>query len=361
MNAPLAKPQRNKPKQRIMKILITGASGFIGSFLVEEGLAQGHQVWAGMRRSSSKEYLKDPRIRFIELDFNNPQKLEGQLTEYKEAEGAWDYIIHAAGATKCIRKEDFFRTNFEGTRIFVDTLRKLDLVPRQFIFISSLSVYGAIRETPVARKTESPWIYAPIRESDTPSPNTAYGQSKLKAEEYIKSLTDFPYVILRPTGVYGPREKDYFLMAKSIKQHSDFSVGYRPQEITFIYVQDLVDAVFCAIKAGVTRRSYFVSDGQVYHSQDFSDLIQKEMGIKQVLRIKAPIFLLKIICTISEAISKRLGKPSTLNGDKFHILSQRNWQCDIEPARKEIGYQPKVTLAEGVKRTIAWYKKEGWL
>ena len=115
------------------------------------------------------------------------------------------------------------------------------------------------------------------------------------------------------------------------------------------------------ISCGVTQRSYFISDGQVYHSQDFSDLIQKELEVKWLLRIKAPIFLLKVICGISEAISKMTGKTSTLNGDKFHILCQRNWQCDIEPARKEIGYQPKVLLAEGVKRTISWYKKEGWL
>lgn len=344
-----------------MNILITGASGFIGSFIVEEGLAKGYQVWAGIRHSSSKKYLTDPRVRFIELDFNNPVKLEQQLATHKEAFGAWDYIVHAAGATKCLHKEDFFKTNFEGTRIFVDTLRQLDMVPRQFLFISSLSVYGAIRETPAPQEATAPWIYAPIRENDMPSPNTAYGQSKLKAEEYIKSLPDFPYVILRPTGVYGPREKDYFLMAKSIRQHSDFAVGYRPQEITFVYVEDLVNAVFCAIRSGVTQRAYFISDGEVHHSLDFSKLIQKELGIHWLLRIKAPVFLLKIICDISEAISKITGKASTLNRDKFHILCQRNWQCDIEPARREIGYEPHVMLAEGVRRSIAWYKKEGWL
>lgn len=344
-----------------MNILITGASGFIGSFIVEEGLAKGYQIWAGIRHSSSKKYLTDSRIRFIELDFNNPAKLEQQLAAHKEQFGAWDYIVHAAGATKCLHREDFFKTNYEGTRIFVDTLLQLDMVPRQFIFISSLSVYGAIRETPVTQKANGGWIYAPIQENDTPSPNTAYGQSKLKAEEYLKSLPGFPYVILRPTGVYGPREKDYFLMAQSIKQHSDFAVGYRPQEITFVYVEDLVSAVFCAIRAGVTQRAYFISDGEVHHSQDFSDLIQKELGIHWLLRIKAPIFLLRIICNISETISKFTGKASTLNRDKFHILCQRNWQCDIEPARKEIGYEPRIMLPEGVQRSITWYKKEGWL
>lgn len=344
-----------------MNLLITGASGFIGSFLVEEALAKGFRVWAAMRASSSKKYLTDPRIQFIELDFGCADKLAKQLSAHREAFGAWDYIIHAAGATKCLHKEDFFKTNFDGTRHFVDALRQLDMVPKQFVFVSSLSVYGAIRETPAAQKQPGGWIYSPIRENDTPAPNTAYGQSKLKAEEYIKSIADFPYVIFRPTGVYGPREKDYFLMAQSIKQHTDFAVGYRPQEITFVYVQDLVDAIFCAIASGMRQKAYFISDGQVYHSRDFSDLIQKELGVSWLLRIKAPKFLLKAICTVSEGFSKMSGKVSTLNNDKYHILCQRNWQCDIEPARKELGFEPRIQLAEGVKRTMAWYKKEGWL
>ena len=187
----------------------------------------------------------------------HPEILRSQLAACKAEFGGWDVIVHAAGATKCIRREDFFRTNTEGTRHFVDTLRELDMVPGRFIFISSLSVFGAIREQAVRHATsDNPWIYAPIRENDTPRPNTAYGESKLEAERYLKSLKDFPYVILRPTGVYGPREKDYFVMAQSIKQHVDFSVGYRPQEITFIYVKDLVQAVFSAMVKDIIGREF---------------------------------------------------------------------------------------------------------
>ena len=254
-----------------MKILVTGASGFIGSFIVEKGLEDGHQMWAGMRATSSRQYLPDPRTRFAELDFSHPEVLRAQLAAYKADFGGWDIIVHAAGATKCIRREDFFRTNTEGTRNFADMLRELDMVPRRFIFISSLSVFGAIREQPVRQATpDRPWIYAPIRENDSPRPNTAYGESKLEAERYIKSLKDFPYVILRPTGVYGPREKDYFVMAQSIKQHVDFCVGFRPQEITFVYVKDLVQAVYAAMEKDVLHREFFISDGQIYHSTDFT-------------------------------------------------------------------------------------------
>lgn len=88
-------------------------------------------------------------------------------------------------------------------------------------------------------------------------PNTAYGLSKLKAERYLQGMSDFPYVIYRPTGVYGPREKDYFLMAKSIRRHTDFSVGFRRQDLTFVYVKDIVQAVFLGIEKQISRRTYF--------------------------------------------------------------------------------------------------------
>jgi NAD-dependent epimerase len=345
-----------------MKILVTGASGFIGSFLIEEGLRRGEQVWAGMRRTSSKKYLKDERIRFAELDLARPEVLREQLRQYKEEFGGWDYIIHAAGATKCLHKADFFRTNTEGTKNLVEAFRTLDMTPRRFVFISSLSVFGAIRETSVRKATaDNPWIYAPITEHDTPQPNTAYGESKLQAEQYLRSVDGFPYIILRPTGVYGPREKDYFLMAQSIKQHTDFAVGYRPQEITFVYVRDLVQAAYRALEHGQRGRAYFISDGAVYNSRRFSDLIQQELGNPFVVHIKAPLWFLRIICSVSETFHRAMGKVGTLNGDKCHILSQRNWQCDIEPARRELGYAPEYPLERGVKETIAWYRKEGWL
>lgn len=334
------------------KILITGASGFIGSFIVEEALARGMEVWAGVRKSSSRRYLQDERIHFIDLNLDSKEQLKQQLSSH-----TFDYIVHAAGVTKCINKADFFRVNTEGTRHLVDALIELQMPLEHFVFISSLSVFGAIRE-------KQP--YEPIRDTDTPQPNTAYGQSKLEAEKEIKERsTPFPYTILRPTGVYGPRERDYFLMAKSIKGHSDFSVGYQQQDITFVYVKDVVQAVFLALHTPHstlhTPRCYFLSDGEVYQSSTFSDLIIKEMGNPWCLRIKAPIWVLRIVTACGEWLSHFTGKISALNNDKYHILKQRNWQCDIQPAIDELGYKPQYNLERGVKETIAWYKKEGWL
>ena len=120
---------------------------------------------AGVRKSSSRTYLKDPRIQFAELDFAHPGRLTEQLAVHKQLHGGWDYIIHCAGVTKCRHKDEFDKGNYVYTRNFVEALRTLDMVPRQFVYISSLSIFGPIHED----------NYAPISERDTAMPNTAYG------------------------------------------------------------------------------------------------------------------------------------------------------------------------------------------
>lgn len=332
-------------------ILITGASGFIGSFIVEGALERGFDTWAGIRSTSSKKYLRHPKTRFLELDLAHPDKLRTELAGHKKEHGTFDYIVHCAGVTKCPDKKTFDEVNHLQTKSFIELLRELDMIPKQFIYISTLSVFGPLHEQD----------YAPIREQETPMANTAYGLSKLKAEQYIQSIPDFPYVIYRPTGVYGPRESDYFLMAKSIKQHVDFSVGFRRQVLTFVYVKDIVRTIFLGIEKQISRRAYFLTDGKVYESRTFSDFIQKKMGNPFVIRIKCPLILLKVISLFAEFIANRLGKSSTLNSDKYKIMKQRNWQCDITPTVEELGYTPEYDLEKGVNETIDWYKSEGWL
>ena len=153
--------------------------------------------------------------------------------------------------------------------------------------------------------------------------------------------SELPTVILRPTGVYGPRERDYFMMAKSIKAHTDFAVGYKPQDITFVYVLDVVQAIFLAIEKGEPGRKFF--------------------GNPWWIRITAPIWLLRIITFCGEYIGRMTGKITALNNDKYHIMKQRNWRCDIQPARRELGFEPHYQLEEGVRLTIQWYRENGWL
>ena len=331
-----------------MKILITGASGFIGSFIVEEALKRGFETWAAVRKSSSKEWLQDERIHFIELNLSSQQQLVEQLRGQD-----FDYVVHAAGVTKCLNRQDVMRINCEGTKNLCEAILEAGMPLKRFVYLSSLSIFGAIKE-------QQP--YEEIRETDIPQPNTEYGRSKLEAERYLNTLASrIPYIILRPTGVYGPREKDYFVMAKSIKQHSDFAVGYKRQDITFVYVEDVVQAVFLALEKGENGRKYFLSDGEVYRSATFSNLIHEELGRPWWLRITAPVWVLRIITFFGEYVGRLTGKVTALNNDKYNILRQRNWRCDIQPARRELGFEPKVKLAEGVKRTIKWYQEHGWL
>lgn len=328
-------------------ILITGATGFIGSFIVEEALNRNLNVWVAVRKSSSRAYLTDDRINFIELNLSSKDDLMRQMSGMR-----FDYVIHAAGVTKCVNSEDFYRINTEGTKNLVAALQGLNMPLKKFVDISSLSVCGPVRESRP---------YTEITDSDIPCPNTEYGKSKLLAEQFLDTLSDFPYVVLRLTGVYGPRERDYFLMAKSIKSHTDFAVGYKPQDLTFVFVADVVQAVFLAMEKGIVGKKYFISDGNVYSSRAFSDLIQRELGNPWLLRIKAPIWLLRIITMAGDFIGRVTGKVSALNNDKYHIMRQRNWRCDITPAINDLGYKPQYPLERGVPITIKWYRDNGWL
>ena len=325
------------------RILITGASGFVGSYMVEQALALGYETWAAVRTTSSRRYLRDSRIHFITLDYTDAAILTSQLQAHCAHHAAWDVIIHCAGATRCGDKEEFYEANYRSTQRFVDALRALSITPRQFIYLSTLGVYGPIHEAPPFR---------PIADGDTPHPNTSYGQSKRAAEEYLQRLPDFPYVIFRPTGVYGLRDKDYLVLINSMRHHVEFRLGYRRQWITFVYVRDLVQAVFCAVTRQVVRRSYFVTDGEVYTAHDFGRMVGKTLGHPFILRITFPLWAGFVAAFLCDVAGRVMGKCFVLNRDKFRILRQRNWVCDITPLINELGYRPQYNLERGIEEML---------
>lgn len=333
------------------KILITGASGFIGGFLVEKALELGFETYAGVRKSSSRQYLQDERIRFIDLNFSDFEELKKQLATFSEKNGKFDYIIHNAGLTKALNSADFNRVNSQNTANFIDALIATQNIPEKFVLMSSLSVMGPGDET----------NYSPILLSDTPKPNTAYGKSKIVAEEHLRSTKDFPYMILRPTGVYGPREKDYFMMVKTILSGLDVSAGMQEQRLTFIYVKDLVDAAFLALESPLIDKTYFVADGNVYTDKEYTTLVRQILGKKFVIRLKLPLFVIKSVSVIAEEISKITRKASTLNRDKYKIMKQRNWICEVEPIQNDLGFKAKYDLRKGLEESIQWYKDNQWI
>ena len=261
-------------------------------------------------------------------------------------------MIHNAGLTKTTDKKSFFRINAEYTHHFIEALAAAGCKPKKFLLMSSLSSYGRGDE-----KT-----FRPIRLDDPQQPDTAYGKSKLEAENYIRNQSHFPYVILRPTGVYGPGEKDYFMEIKSVKSGLDFAVGAIPQRITFIYVKDLATVAFLALEnEAIRNRHYFVADGDVHTDESFARMIQDILGKKRVLHARIPLGLVNIACHCSEWIGKLLNKSMTLNTDKYIILKQRNWICDVTPLQDELNFTPEYPLRKGLEESIEWYRKEGWL
>ena len=333
------------------KILITGAGGFIGGYLVEEALKRGYETWAAVRKSTNRQFLTDERIKFLELDFSDDDALHRSLKDTIEKNGKWDFVVHNLGLTKATNYLDFETVNYGYLKSLVDELKELDAVPDVFLMMSSLSVMGPGDEVD----------YKPFTSGDIPAPNTRYGVSKLKGETYLQMQSDFPYTIFRCTGVYGPHERDYFLMMKSIKRGFDFSVGFKKQLLTFIYVKDLAQAVMDALEAGPMRKAYFISENQSYTQQQFRKIVLDELGKKVVIPVTCPLWVVKIVCHVAEFIGKLTGKPSTLNPDKFRILKQRNWQCDTSDAQRDFKFSPQHALKQGVHEAIEWYRQAGWL
>ena len=328
------------------KILITGSSGFIGSYLVEEALANNYEVYAGIRKNSSTQYLRDTRIKFIEFDFSNKDGLDNTISESPY----FEYIIHNAGLTKAFRKHDYHTTNFQYTRNFIEALADQKKVPEKFIFMSSLASYGP----------GNPATMEPIKISDIQKPVTSYGKSKLEAEKYISGLPEFPYVIIRPTAVYGPREKDLLTVFRLINNHVEFLIGRKTQHLTFLYVKDLAKLVFQVIDSEIVNKGYFVSDGNVYDSKRLGQIIGEALG-KKTIRIQVPVSLARLIAAFVEGTKYVTGKQSILNLEKINELECVNWQCDVQPIIEDFDFKPDYDLSTGIRETADWYKKNKWL
>lgn len=330
-------------------VLIVGAGGFIGGFIAKEALQRGFDTYVAVRESTSRRYLNDTRLKFVVLDYDDADSLGATLKENVPDSGRWDYIIYNLGATKCANFADFNKINFVYLRNFVTTLEKESIVPEKFLFTSSLSALG-----PVDEKN-----YTPIDSRSVPHPNTRYGLSKIKAETFLETKPDFPWIIFRPTGVYGPHERDYLMMIKCIDSHFDFGVGYRTQLLTFIYVDDLVGAMFDALAADQTlHKKYIISEPRAYTQKEFRKIVADELGRKAVLPLKLPLWVAYAASVVSEKWGVLTLKPSTLNRDKFKIMKQRNWNCSVEDAVRDFGFHADYPLQRGIAETVKAYLAE---
>jgi len=333
--------------KKTKKILITGASGFVGSTLVERCLLHypDCEVYAGVRKTSSRTFLQDPKIRFFEMNFSDKEELTNKFRQEQ-----FDFVIHNAGATKADKKEIFHRVNCTFTQNFVEALRTANAIPQKFVFMSSIAAYGP------ADENENGYLM----NEDTPSPITAYGESKLAAENYLTAQDDLPYLIFRPTAVYGPKEKDIYTFFTLLNKRLEPYIGFQKQQLTFVYVKDLCDVLLKAAFSEIVKRAYFVADEGVYTAEDLGR-IGKAVLNKKTIKLKVPTGLVRAIATVNERVMGIWGKMPPLNLEKVKELESLNWKCDIRPLKRDFDYQPVYDLEKGLKETLDWYRDNNWL
>ena len=325
------------------KVLITGASGFLGYHLIQTAIEAGLEVYAAVRKNSNVEHLSEWPLHYLFLNYEDPEEMSRQLAEHKI-----DYIIHSAGVTKAIRQEVYDQVNATYTINLAKAAEKSAGNCKKIVFISSLAAVGPLTDG-----------QQKITEQTVPNPVTAYGRSKLQAENGLATIS-IPTTILRPTAIYGPRDKDIFIMLKTISNGLDPYIGKLLQQLSFVHAKDVsaaaVQSLFLSNAVGI----YNITDGNSYNRYEFSD-ITKIILQRKAVRFHIPMPLVKSLAFFLEKVNGWLNKPSVINSEKLNELAAINWNCDISKAINELAFVPSFNLQSGLEDSIAWYKKNKWL
>jgi nucleoside-diphosphate-sugar epimerase len=326
------------------KVLITGATGFVGYHLIEKAIGAGLEVYAAVRKSSDTSHLSAFDIRYIDLDYANIDQLVETLEDHQ-----FDYIIHAAGTTKAKTAADYNKINAEYTRNLAIASITAEISLQKFVFVSSLAALGPLSDL-------STRIH-----DDTPAhPVTNYGASKLLAEQYLDEITALPLIVIRPTAVYGPREKDIFILFKSISRGLEPHIGSFKQQLSFIYVKDLADVIVNALLSTFSNVQYNVSDGNVYDRYALAKTLKKALN-KRTFKFHIPVGIVGLMASFMDLLYANSKNTPTLNREKMAELTAVNWACNIDHAKEDLGYEPRFNLARGILDTVKWYKENGWL
>lgn len=330
------------------RILITGASGFIGGHLVADALHRGYEVTAAVRAGSDLSRLQDPRIQLLELRLGQEQA----LTQALHDAGRFDWVIHNAGVTKALSREDYIEGNVGHTHRLVNALQQSGTMPDKFLFVSSLAALGAAAAG-----------QALIQEDQTPNPLTYYGESKQEAEHFLSTFSpDFPWVVVQPTAVYGPWERDILTFIRWTNKGLEMTIGRKPQRLSFIHAVDVAGAIFSILEnKEALHRKFILSDGNAYRTEDLGAAVRQALGKKSTLKIRVPLGLIRQIATVSETIGRWQHKAVPLSRNKIPELAAENWHCDASPLLKTLQYQPVYDLYKGMADTVQWYRQQGWL
>jgi nucleoside-diphosphate-sugar epimerase len=324
------------------KVLITGASGFVGYHLIAEALNAGLEVFAAVRRSSDVSHLKDFNVTFTNLQYDSVDALKVNIETNK-----YDYIIHASGTTKAKNKAEYNLINAEYSRNLAQAASETNI--EKFVFVSSLAALGPALD-----------INSEIQDHTAAKPVTSYGESKLLAEQYLAAIKNLPLLTFRPTAVYGPREKDIFILFKSIAMGLEPYIGKFDQQFSFIYVKDLVSIIVSSLQTDVVNKTYNVSDGFKYNRYALADYSKKALN-KKTFKFHLPIAGVSALASLMERFYANSSKTPALNKEKMSELTAINWACSIDSLQKDFGFDPQFNLEKGIAETMLWYRNNKWL
>jgi nucleoside-diphosphate-sugar epimerase len=325
------------------KVLVTGANGFVGSHICEELSGSGFQVKALVRRTSDLTNIRDLDLELAYGDLTDPDSLQKAVAEV-------DAVVNNAGVTKALDVSLFDRVNFKGTENILKAVEATKPGIGRFVQISSTAACG-----PAPSDT-------PIDEDHQPAPVTAYGRSKLAGERAVLAFKErCPVTILRPTAVYGPRDKEMLSFFKTIDCHIKPTFGPGECYMNFTYVKDLARAAVRVLKAdSPSGQVYFVAEGKSYSYSEAGDIISDVLGVR-ALDVHIPVSVMRAAGWISERLANLRNKPSIFTADKVNELTAKYWLVNPSKIERDLGFRSWTPFREGVEETVDWYREKGWL
>jgi nucleoside-diphosphate-sugar epimerase len=329
---------------RPMKVLLTGANGFVGSHildcLVERGIGT-----AVLLRPGSDRRLISGRLAGLDIrtgSISEPASLDAAL------EGV-SHVIHCAGSTKAVRLSGFREVNQAGTRRLVDAINRRGGAVRRLVHVSSLAAAG-----PASRER-------PALEDDPPHPVSEYGRSKLAGEEEVRSACRAEFVIVRPPAVYGPRDEAFLPLFKAVAGHVRPLIGGGRMPLSLVYVRDLAEAIVaCLDHPAAAGRTYFAACGQIVTSGGMAAEIASRMNT-WTIPLCLPAAALWPACAAQELLARITRRPAILSLQKFAELTAPGWTCSADRLGRELGIVCATNLQVGVARTLEAYRAEGRL
>jgi len=329
-----------------MKALVTGATGFVGSHLVQRLVAEGAEVIALARASSDLRWIGELPIEIRRVNMSDVDAMA-------EIVRPVDIVFHVAGLTRGRTLEEYLAVNAEGTARLLDAVRQSGAALRRFVYVSSLAAAGPNPTT------------APLRETDAPHPMGGYGQSKLAAEGLCLAAAaaekDLPVTIVRPPAVYGPRDANFLGLFGAGQRLGIVPVTGSPaKETSFVHVEDLADGLFrAAVSPKALGQTYYIGSG-THTMREVVEAMSAALG-RRLRRLRVPGIIARLMGEIGELTWTLTGRPQIMSHRKIRDLLQPRWTCAWDKAVDELGYRPRVTLTDGMRQTAQWYARQGWI